>query len=285
MVKALQSLERESGLPLALDPAEAALCWPEGITVAETRVRTFAEMRDFVAEASSRPSRDPVYAVYRSVARREDAAAIREARLRYDITVIPPGRFLADRQEFFRTAGHYHARTAPRHPGYPEVYEVIAGRAYWLIQRPARPASGPQGDDPAALAEVYAVEAGPGEKAVMLPGFGHLTINAYDRPLVVANWISEAVGYDYEPYRRLRGGGYWALAGGIGETIEFAPNPSYRRLPELRKLRPAEVPALGLIRSRPSYALARELGALRFLSEPGAFTSHLSVDRCYRAVI
>lgn len=274
----LQSIEHQIGLPIAFDPAANAIHWPEGIAAGHTSVRTFAEMRDYIREPDARPTQDAIYTVHRGVARREDAEHIRAARLRYDITVIPPGHFAGRRYEFFRTAGHYHATVPHESLAYPEVYEVVSGRALWLIQRPSA-------GNAAVLEEIYAIEAGPGEKAVMPPGFGHISINTQPEPLILANWISDSFAYDYDPYRRLSGGGYWALEGEMPGTIEFERNPRYADVPELLKLQPKEVPELGLRRPQPLYTLAHELSRLSFLGDPEAFRELLALDRLYRRVV
>lgn len=274
----LQSIEHQAGLPLAFDPMAATLHWPEVVGVERVSHRTFRELSAYLAEPDAKPSRDPIYTVYRDVARREDAPRVEAAHLRYDITMIPAGVFAGQEKEYFRTAGHYHARLPGRPLAYPEVYEVIHGRAYWLIQRLAA-------DDPAELAEIYVIEAGPGEKAIMLPGFGHISINAFAEPLIMANWICLDVSYDYGPYEKLRGGGYWLTEGDIASTVAFKQNGSYRSVPALVKLRPAEVPAFALRRSTPLYALSHELDRLSFLSNPEAFPDLLTLDRCFQKVV
>ncbi|MEK7108731.1 MAG: glucose-6-phosphate isomerase family protein [Patescibacteria group bacterium] len=271
----LQSLERRSGLPIALDPVAGTLEWPgDRLTVGRVHPRSFAEMRDFIAEPDAAPSRDPIYTVYREMIHAGDAERIRSAGLRYDITVIPPGHFAARRHEFLKTAGHYH----PLKPGseitYPEVYEVLSGRAYLLLQRPNQTHA-------AVIEKIYAVEAGPGEKAVIPPDFGHVSINCFREPLVMANWIARTPEYDYQPYRTFRGGGYWLLEG-QSDTIEFEANPNYSSVPELSKLRPREVPELGLLRTTPLYMLVHNLEKLRFLSAPEEFTKLLVLRHCYR---
>ncbi len=271
----LISLERQSGLPIAFDPAANAIHWPAGVAVGTTSARSAEEMREYIREPGAHADQETIYTVYREAARSDDEERIRASRLRYDITVIPPGHFAGERREFFRTAGHYHPLKPDTRFTYPEVFEVIAGRAYWLLQRPNR-------NDPAVIEEIYVIEAGPGEKAVMLPGFGHISVNAFAEPLVMANWISDAFVYDYEPYRTLRGGGYWAVEGPTPETIEFERNPHYTSVPDLVKLRPAEVPELGLLRSQPLYALVQHLEHLQFLNEPEKFRDILTIEHCYR---
>lgn len=274
----LQSIEHQSGLPIAFDPVSGAIHWPEGTAPADIRVRTFHDMQDALMQPSAAPTEESIYTVHRNVARRDDAERIREKNIRYDITVIPAGYFPGTRREFFRTLGHYHPLPPANLLAYPEVYEVIAGRAYWLIQRPG-------GDDPGTLQDIYLIEAGPGEKAIMPPGFGHITVNAGSAPLITANWIADGFEYDYGPYKKFRGGGYWILEGDMPGTIEFMPNSSYAALPELAKLRPREIPAFGLVRSKPLYSLAGELEKLNFLSNPDAYADLLGVDKCYQPIV
>lgn len=272
----LQSLERRSGLPIALDPVAGILELPmDRVTVGGVHPRSFAEMRDFIAEPDATPERDPVYTVYREVIHAGDAERIRSTGLRYDITVIPSGHFAGRRHEFSKTAGHYHALKPGSEKTYPEVYEVLSGRAYVLLQRPHT-------TDASVIEETYVVEAGPGDKAIILPGFGHVSINAFREPLVMANWIAGACTYDYEPYRRLHGSGYWLLEG-QGDTIEFEANPNYSSVAELSKLRPREVPEFGLLRTTPLYTLVHHLEKLQFLNAPEEFTEFLTPRHCYRS--
>lgn len=274
----LRSLERATGLPLSFDPVTATLRWPAEIHVEETSVRTFAEMQPFLADPHAHSDRGTIYTVYRNVGRASDLATIQAASLRYDITIMPPGVFAGNRaKEFFKTAGHYHLAKPHTDVAYPEAYEVLAGRAYWLIQRPD-----PGNDD--RIKEAYLVEVGPGEKALIPPGFGHVAINAYPEPLVLANWISAAVQYDYDAYRARRGAAYWAFAGPEPESAMFDANPRYRGTPDLRKLVPKESPAFGLDRKTPLYNLIRDFSKLRFVSDPEDFTHLLTIEHCFETV-
>lgn len=274
----LQSLERQSGLPIAFDPLTDTIRWNAGLHVEATTARTFADMKTYIAEPDAIATRDPIYTVYRNIRRTGDAAKIDAAELRYDITVIPPGYFTGSEKEFFRTAGHYHASLPGHDFTYPEVYEVISGRAYWLIQRPNR-------DDPKTLEEIYIVEAEPGEKVIIPPNFGHISINASSEPLVLSNWIAGGFAYDYQPYRELRGGGSRVIEGSVPDTIEFEPNRQYRYVPDIRKLRPKAVAEFGLVRSTPAYALVNDLTRLRFLRTPYEFRKLLTIDSCYYPVV
>lgn len=272
----LQSLERRLGLPIAFDPTAGAIHLTAGILLERSSQRTSEEMAPYVGEPGARASSSVIYSMYRNVRRENDDAAIADAKLRYDITILLPGFFAGERKEFFRTAGHYH----PVKPGaalaYPEVYEVISGRAHWLLQRP-------HSDDASRIEEIYAVEAGPGEKAVMIPGFGHMLVNVGSEPLITINWIG-LFAYDYEPYRRLRGSGYWMLEGAEQSSLEFLKNPNYASVPELKKLQPRELPEFGLFRDTPGYSLAHDLTKLDFLLNPEHYAELLTVEHCYRLI-
>jgi glucose-6-phosphate isomerase, archaeal len=85
---------------------------------------------------------------------------LRESSLRYDVTVTLPG---ALGEEFVKTAGHYHTRS-PAGPTYPEVYEVLNGRAAFVLQR----VDDPEGSEP-EVQEVWVAVCVPGEKIVNPP--------------------------------------------------------------------------------------------------------------------
>ncbi|MDP3935169.1 MAG: glucose-6-phosphate isomerase family protein, partial [Candidatus Giovannonibacteria bacterium] len=175
-------------------------------------------------------NKEVFYTVYRNLGVIPELA-------RYDITVIParpaggPARKVG--REFSKTFGHYH-----RGPQ-SDLYEVLEGHAYFLIQRYEH--------DPGEIKEVYIIEASAGEKAVTPPNFGHLAINVGDTDLVLANWVG-FVEYDYETYKKFRGGCYYVLdtrldsARQAGENIEFEKNKNYKSAPEIKKLKQRDIP-------------------------------------------
>src|SRR3989344_6879309 len=150
------------------------------------------------------------YTVYRNLGVVPETA-------RYDVTVIHPRKIGG---EFAKTFGHYHAGEQP------ELYEVLEGCAYFLLER--------YENDPGKIKEAYIVEAAAGEKAIMPPNFGNLTINVGDEDLALANWMG-FVKYDYETIKKYRGGCYYVL--GRGGNIEFEKNPNSKSVPELKKLK------------------------------------------------
>ena len=141
---------------------------------------------------------------------------------------------------------------------YPEVYEVVAGQAHFLLQRPA--VGG------AAVQDVVLVEAGPRDKVLIPPGYGHVTVNAGGDWLVLANLVADGFQAIYEPYRLGRGAAYYEVAG-----RGFVANPRYGCVPALRRLPPRPYPELGLVPDTPLYrAFVADPARFRFLRRPDA---------------
>ena len=188
-------LQKISGLPISFDLKSLRLEFQGNFPFIKKSERSLGELRPYLAAVGqARPNDcsvgrglDPVYYVWRYVHLKNDNEKIKAADLRYDLTLIPPGTIDG---EFVKTAGHYHLP-------YPEVHEVLYGRAYFLIQSFNK--------NQKNIKSVYLIEAGPDEKFVVPPGFGHNMINVFNEPLLTANWVSEKAVYDYESYKNNHG--------------------------------------------------------------------------------
>lgn len=199
------------------------------------------------------------YTVYRNL-------EIINGQLRYDITVLPQ-KIIG--KEFTKTFGHYHESASP------ELYEILEGNAYFLLQR--------HDVNPKEIQETYIIEAGAGEKAVIPPGFGHLAINIEKDDLVLANWIGMG-NYDYNLFKDLRGGCYYVLA--ANGAIEFEKNPNYKSVPELKKLRLKDAPQLGIKNGKdvPIWDLKNAPQKLDWLINPEKYKELLTIENLYRKI-
>lgn len=230
-----------------------------------SRRMTF-DMRLVALDPAAIKSSELLYTVYRNL-------AIINGKIRYDITVMPPKKI---GREFAKTFGHYHEGL------FPELYEVLKGRAYFLLQKPASPAGKPE-NNPKKIKEIYIVEVAGGEKAVMPPGFGHLSINIGKNDLVLANWIG-LVSYNYNLFQELRGGCYHILDS--DEAIEFKKNPNYKTVPKLKKLRPKDVPDLGIQNGKehPIWDLRNDPQKLEWLIKPEKYLDLLTIEKLYKEI-
>lgn len=273
------NLEKFAGLPIQMKDDYYSLVFGPGFTEVKPMVREFSAMRNYLKDPfASYPRRD-VYHVYRDVALEADREAVHAANLEYDLTVILPGK-IGD--EFTKTIGHYH----PIKPGtkvrYPEVYEVIYGKVFLLLQSAS--------EDLERLEKTYIIEAGRGEKIVVPPGFGHACINPTDEVLVLANWQLLRQQGIYQPYEVHNGAAYYVLQtqrlsakGALRQEPEFVPNLSYQKVPPLQVVHSRELPQFDLRSALPMYFTGtKDLKALKFLTEPENFLDELIPEKLFK---
>jgi glucose-6-phosphate isomerase, archaeal len=231
-----------------------------GERLIEPDIRRLYDLRDVAFDAEwfeGAPDRDAYY-MYRDLSlTRSDAETITRRQLRYDITIIPP---LTMGLEFVKTYGHYHPRVNPKiRYTYPELYEVLDGDAHYLLQSAKNEDS---------VDEVILVKATRGDKVIIPPNYGHVTINPSERTLKMANWVCRSFKSLYEPYTGLHGGAYYELING-----RLLHNRAYHNVPEIRVAYPPDVPAQGLVKQKPMYELIEEPYLLDFLTAPEKYTA------------
>ena len=258
-------LQKISALPISFDLKNLKLEFQGDFPFIKKSERSLDELRPYLKnlslreisrrETKAKKGPDPVYRVWRHAYLKQDSEKIKAANLRYDLTLILPGTIDG---EFVKTAGHYHK-------SFPEVFEVILGRAYFLIQS--------FDNNPKNIKSVFLTETGPGEKLLIPMGYGHNMINVFNEPLLTANWVSDKAVYDYESYKNNRGASYYFLDN--SNLIDIVKNPNYDSVPEIKKIRIKERPEFGLIKDRPLYSLVNNLEKLRFLNYPEEFENVL----------
>lgn len=215
-------------------------------------VRRLFDMKDVIYDRKwlSNAENSELYYMYRELSlSKKDAAAMKEHGLRYDITVIPP-QMLGN--EFVKTAGHYHPLVPGTQITYPEIYEVLGGEATYILQKP----------DNEGINDVILVKADAGDKVIIPPGYGHLTINTSNKVLKMANWVARDFESIYQPIKEKGGGAYFILDKGM------VKNPRYEHVPEIKPGKPANLKELGLQKSKEMYGLVRDLKTLEFLTKP-----------------
>ncbi len=197
------------------------------------------------------------YRMYRGVCTAEDRAVFEEYGTRHDLTAISPGTVHG---EFMKTYGHYHPASQVNGVSYPEVYEVVYGQGYFLMQRT---------DANGKVTDVYVVEGRQGQKVIIPPDYGHVTVNASEGWLVIANLVADGWNSTYEAYRRLRGAAYYALKG--YRKTDFVPNPRYGNVPPLRRVAPGGLAVFGATDETTLYSA--------FTSNPHSFDFLVNPER------
>ena len=114
--------------------------------------------------------------------------------------------------------------------------------------------------------DVVMIEASVGDKILIPPGYGHVTINPGHEDLAMANLVSSEFSSNYGPYGELRGAAYYEMEGGA-----LVKNPRYPDAPPVRYCSPTEVPEIGIEKGVGLYDLIGRPRSVAFLNHPEQF--------------
>ena len=225
-----------------------------GGNMVEPDVRKLSDMREVVYDVewfNTAPDMD-LYYMYRDLYLNErDHSAMLDNGLRYDITVIPPLKLGV---EYVKTAGHYHPFVDKTRYSYPEVYEVLKGVAHYLMQKL----------EDGKIVDVIIVEAKEGDKVIIPPNYGHVTINPTNHiVLKMSNWVSRNFASNYEPIKKCSGAAYFELT-----DSRFIRNGHCGPAPEIRFLTPTNVSKVGFSKGKEMYGLIDDVEKLAYLNNP-----------------
>lgn len=134
----------------------------------------------------------PTYFMYRDVAH--------FGHVRYDITRIPPLDLCG---ELNKTLGHSHPKS-PKGAYYTEAYEILEGKAHFLMQKVSQ----------LGVEDVVMLTAKKGDRFLVPPGYGHISINPDKKDLVMANLVDDSFQSDYSHYLLRRGGCFYETIDG-----------------------------------------------------------------------
>ena len=213
----------------------------------EPGIRTIADMANVLARPITADPQTPLYYMYRDLWKTHgDHTWLERHHLRYDITVIPPGILNG---EYTKTKGHYHPDNPAGMP-YPEVYEVLAGSAYYLLQRRDH-------------TDVVLLPAHAGDKVLIPPGYGHVTINPGREQLVMANLVSTDFASEYGEIDEMHGAAYYYM-----KKEGWVANPHYGDPIPMHVMLPLPLPEVGLEEGRSLYDLVGSGDTLDIMNHP-----------------
>jgi glucose-6-phosphate isomerase len=247
----MKDLSQASGLPIKFE--DIGLTFDQNVFPVDPKTRTYDEAKDVYLEKGA--EEQDLYYMYRYFEAEPDAEKFDSADLEYDITVVKPGKV---GPEFIKTAGHYHGYVPNNNLTYPEVYEVIDGKAEYLVQ------TKPDAD---SNIDVVVVRAEKGDKVVIPPGYGHVSINPGVECLVSSNLQKRDLPAtaDYETFKVNNGGALYRSQEG------FQKNYNYN-FENYRIVRPREKAEWGLTKDKPLYtSFIESPEKFKFLTEPQSF--------------
>ena len=221
-------LKKTSGLPVVLTDDLKLKFNPPMKEFPMTFARKFSDMVTVLLNQNVKISAESTYDVYRGLHLPEHMEIVTSKHLTHDFTIVPP---IMLGQEFNKTLGHYHANVPGTEIAHPEMYEVLAGKALFLIQK--------MDAEFKQVIAVEAIEAGVGDKVIYPPNYGHIVINIGEEILVVANWLSLDYKPLYEPIADYHGMAYYVVK--EGGRYSFVKNNHYSSHPEVKMPKNQEI--------------------------------------------
>ena len=259
----MRDLSKLVGMTVKFDPEHLHIAFGPEVRDPLYGTRSAEQMRQVLLDEDCALP-ELVYWMFRDTGLKALPDFKQQADLRYDISVFRGCHF---GREFMKTSGHYHPSIPGGEIAWPEVYEVLEGKALYLLQKVN---DINLDSDQVTVEDVIIVEGHPGDKVIMPPNYGHVTINTEPAPLIMSNWVSSKFSSVYQKVEAARGFAYYYLHGD-GQP-RWVRNESYRTFPPLRKAVVHEVPALGLRKDTPLYAsCAEDSDKFLFLNDPAAF--------------
>jgi len=195
----------------------------------------------------------PLYFMFRDVCKSVHADKIASNHLRFDITIMLPTKLGL---ELNKTAGHYHPFVPSTSITYPELYEIIEGQAYFILQNA----------DGADVKDVFIVKAGKGDRVIVPPNYGHVMVNVGAKALITANWVCRDFSSIYQPYADRNGAVYYVIRR-FGD-IEVIENESYENIPSPKFMKSKANRLLNLENSQSMYKLVENVDKLIWLVKP-----------------
>ncbi|MBD3411779.1 MAG: hypothetical protein GF397_01535 [Elusimicrobia bacterium] len=184
------------------------------------------------------------YYMYRGIfaSRQDIRKAFYDNKIRYDVTILMPALW---GREHVKTYGHFHDPVEM-----PEIYQVLSGEAVYIMQKC---------DEDGSVIDVVTVHAQAGDFVIMLPGYGHVSVNAStEKPLVMANWLTWHQTSDYIPYKDHKGAACYIIRDDKGR-LRAIPNSNYTSLPAIRQMSPSQtLKHFGLQSGKSIYTLVKD---------------------------
>lgn len=246
----MKNLQKESGLPISIDGNN--LIYNKAIFPIEPKTRSYEDAKDVYLEKNAK--NQDLYYMYRYF-EGDKAKIFEENKSEYDITVLKNGKI---GPEPIKTVGHYHSNVPEAEISYPEVYEVIAGEITYLLQ------SKPSKDD---KVDVIIIEAKTGDKIVVPPNYGHVSINRGNSVAISSNIQRRDLpaSADYNTLAKTNGAALYY------DGKDWAENYNYQ-IASCQIVHPKDKPEWGLEKNKPLYTSFTESPEkFKWLIEPQCF--------------
>ncbi len=247
---------KQTDMPITIDlENDCAIRYEEPVVFELNKFKTAGDMKGLLQKDGYRPDDETFYSYYRGIVEKDAVPTFAKFDDHYDLTIIMPNGF--ENGECKKTSGHYHKYIPGCHSSYAEIYEVILGKALFVLQK-INDHTLPS--DLVRVEDVFFVEVNQGEMVVLPPLYGHCSINIGDGPMVFSNIASCKNKSDYRVVKELHGMSYYVVKEN-GKT-KAVKNPNYGNVPEPRVMKVTENREMGIVFNRPLYRSYLENPAL-----------------------
>ena len=241
------------GVDMTIHSSPLGFSYGNDVTGPMPEIRTLDQIRPSLRDPQCEGPEE-VYAIAMDVARMQDRAELEKRMLLFGVVTYAAGTL---GEEPIRSQGHVHRISL--HSGWspPELYEIWQGKAIIYMQEYVD-------DDPG---RGFAVLAGPGDKVLVPPGWGHATISASpDEALTFGAWCDREYGFEYDAVRAHKGLAWYPLV--QEKQIVWQHNSHY--IPgRLQVITPRRYREFG-ISDEPIYQqFIDEPARFQFISHPG----------------
>ncbi|MFA4819642.1 MAG: glucose-6-phosphate isomerase family protein [Candidatus Aenigmatarchaeota archaeon] len=193
----------------------------------------------------------PAYWFYRDVyLDKDEKDEINRNDVQFDITIIPPVTFGL---ELPKTKGHHHPTVSGLKITYPEIYQVISGKALFIFQK----------DNGKEVFDVVMVQAKKGDIAIIPPNYGHVTINDSSEELRISNIVCRSFSSDYSVMEKNSGASYYKM-----HDQKIIRNSSYSKCSPPRFLKPVRLDKKENSSVFELIQLAKQKNVIEFLTKP-----------------
>ena len=258
-------LQKSTGLPIQANSDTQQLILPAGFEPTTYRIREAGDL-DAVWQNPDGTDDRVIYWYSSGLTYTADRDIWKKANIVYGIVFFYPGCFNG---EYVKSSGQYHPPQGESQTATPEIYTVLKGTGYFLLQKAKPPYS--------TVSDAVLVEVREGESFIVPPDYGHLQINPSSEPLIFSYVVMDGLNGVYEPFKKKKGAMYYVVNDPVSP---YRFNHRYPDQVDLRVLRASELRQHAILEKPITYHYVKQrLGELNFITRPELYPSNADLNR------
>lgn len=165
-----------------------------------------------------------------------------------------------------------HCKVEGRDISYPEYYQVVKGKALFVMQK----VQDENPTDDMVVEDAILVEVNAGEAVVIPPDYGHCTVNISDETMVFINLVSVYSTNNYDQIKRLQG--MCCYIDKSDDGYKVTKNSKYKFNCDIKIVKTQNNDELGIYKDVPVYTQYLENpDKFKYLSDPTLTKEYMKV--------